>query len=101
ALRAAAREERPLDGVELAALGDALDRPDLGALRVERGNEAAVDERAVDDDRARAALALAAPLLRPRELELLAEHVEEPRHGMRADRHRAAVHGETQLLNHG
>ena len=45
------------------AVGEALDRGDLGALPGDRENQAAVHPAAVQQDRARPALAVVAPLL--------------------------------------
>src|SRR5438270_38087 len=75
ALRAAALDHRALHGVEALAVGDSLDRGDLRPLDLREGDEATVDKFAVHDDRARAALALAAALLRAGEFQLLAQHV--------------------------
>ena len=62
------------------SVGEALDRADVGALDLADRHEAAVDDRAVDEDRAGAALAFAAALLRAGQAEVLAQHVEEPAH---------------------
>src|SRR5207249_9424539 len=48
--------------------------------RLQGGNETAVRELAVDDDRTRAAFALAASFLDPGEVEIFAQHVQEPCH---------------------
>ena len=44
------------------------------------GHEARVDDLAVDDDRARAALALATALLRAGQAQVFAQRVEQPAH---------------------
>src|ERR1041385_2503845 len=79
ALRAAALDHRLLHGVEALAVGDAFDRGDPRALDLRDGDEATVDQLAVHDDGARAALALAAALLRPRKFQPLAQRVEQTR----------------------
>src|SRR2546423_5187550 len=95
ALRAARFDHRLLDGVQSLATGDALDRCNLRAFGLREGDETTVDENSTDDDRARAALALAAALLRAREFQLLAQNVEQTRQrvGMKLDG--LAVHGAT------
>src|SRR5215204_3876485 len=65
ALRAAAFDHRALDVVQALAVGDALDGQNLRALGLRRRDETTVDQLAVVDDGASAALALAAALLRP------------------------------------
>src|ERR1044072_2770153 len=67
ALRAAALNHRALDGMQALTVGDTFDRTDVRALDLCGGDEATVDQPAVDEHRARAALALAAALLRPRQ----------------------------------
>jgi hypothetical protein len=68
ALRAARLEECLLQWVENRSLGrlrsEALDRGDPCAVDLADGHEARIDRSAVDQDRAGAALALAAALLR-------------------------------------
>jgi hypothetical protein len=70
-------DERALHGVQLAAAAQALDGADLAALTGDRQGEAREDGPAVDDDRAGAAGALVAALLRTGQVEMLAEGVEE------------------------
>ena len=55
----------------------ALDGRDLAAVRLDRQDEAGVDDAAVQADRAGAALAHEAALLRAGQLEVVAEHVEQ------------------------
>ena len=57
---------------------EAFDRRDARPLGMRDRHETRIDRHAVDEDRARAALSLAAPLLRPREPAVLADDVEQP-----------------------
>src|SRR5947209_1174277 len=93
ALRAAALDHRALHGVEALAVGDAFDRGYPRALGLRDGDEATVDQLAVHDDGARAALALAAALLRAGEFQPLPQRVEQARQRVGFERHRLAVHG--------
>src|SRR4051812_13745625 len=94
ALGAAAIEEALLHRRELAALRDAFDGEHRGAIDLAHGDEAGVDELAIDEDRARAALAFAAALFRAGEAEVFAEHVEQPLQGRRVEHPLGAVDGE-------
>src|SRR4029079_8977679 len=71
ALGATRIEERLLQRVEVrAALGagrEALDGPDQGAVDLADRDEAGIDDRVVEQDRAGAALPFPATLLRPRQ----------------------------------
>src|SRR5205085_5802082 len=84
---------RPLYGVQALAVADALHGLNICALSLREGDETTVDESAVDDDRARAALALAAALLRAREFQPLAQNVEQTRQRVGVKLDRLAVHG--------
>src|SRR5947209_12367170 len=88
ALRAARFDHRLLYGVQSLATGDALHGLNLRALNLREGDETTVDENSIDCDRARAALALAAALLRARQFQLLAQNVEQTRQrvGLKLDR---------------
>ena len=59
------------------SVGDALDRDDVVPVGLRCEDEARADERAVEQHRARAALALLAGVLRAGQLELLAQGEEE------------------------
>src|SRR5262249_58214082 len=76
-----ARGPRRDDGLrhamDRAVLGEPLDRDDVVAVRLPGEHEARADELAVEQDGARAALALLACVLRARIPEALAQHVEE------------------------
>ena len=63
-----------LDRMQLAAGGERLDRAYLAAVGLERRDEAGADDLAVEPDRAGAALALLAGVLRADQPELVAEH---------------------------
>src|SRR5205085_4338305 len=95
ALRAARFDHRLLYGVQTLAVADALHGFNLRALGLREGDETTVNEDTIDDDRARAALALAAALLRAREFQLLAQHVEQTRQRVCVKLDRFAVHGAT------
>src|SRR4051794_32592197 len=97
ALHRALVHERLLHVRERAALVglDPFDRDDLAADRRGSELEARADEHAVDQDRARTALALLATRLRAGQLEALAQHVQEAlTQPCVLDRVRLAVHRE-------
>src|SRR5581483_8041266 len=77
ALHGAGVDERLLDGVELAAVREPLHRRHLVPVRLRGEHEARADEHAVEQHRARAALALLARVLRARQAELLAQRKEQ------------------------
>src|SRR6185503_15545096 len=85
--------ERVLDALEPGA----LDRRDARAVDLARGDDARVDRLAVDEHRARAALALAAALLAAGEPEVVAQDVEQPPQRRDAQRVLDAVDDEAQL----
>ena len=60
---------------------EAFDGGDLGAFRLQDGDEAGVNEFSVHDDGTGAALAFAAALLGAGEAKVLAEDVEQALHG--------------------
>ena len=75
------------------AVGDPLDRDDLARRRrAPAGTRQLFTSCAVEQHRAGAALALAAAFLGAGQAQLLAQHVEQPRHRVRLDGHAAAVH---------
>src|ERR1700676_1169896 len=78
--------------MQLVAAGDSLDGADFRALRLKRRHEATVDERAIEFDRASAALALAATFFRAGEAGLFAQHVEQARHWKCFEGYRATVY---------
>src|SRR5207248_4104622 len=80
ALQAVLVPESLLDGMELAGLGDALDGGDLPALELHGEERAALDGLAVDEHRARSALARVAADVRARQTQHIAQemHEEEP-----------------------
>ena len=65
---------------EFAVRCESLDREDVGAVDLTHRHETRVDDLSVDDDRARAALALAAAFLCAGQAEILAQRVEQPAH---------------------
>src|SRR5581483_7093055 len=79
ALNRVVLDERLLQRMQLSVPREPLDRRDLGVLAGDRENEAAVHPATVEQHGARAALAVIAALLRPREAEVLAQRVEERR----------------------
>src|SRR5690606_444989 len=72
------RDERLLHGVQHLAVGEPLDGRDLAGIALTGRDEAGVHGLAVEHHGARAALALAAALLRPGEAKILAQDVQEP-----------------------
>ena len=94
ALRSAVRDERFLHRVQLPAVRNAFDRRQRRALHLQDRRQAAVDQLAVEEHRARAALPLAAAFLGAGQVQLLAQHVEQPRHRVGLDADGLAVDGE-------
>src|SRR5262249_44509754 len=70
-------QERLLDTVQLAVLGQPLDRRDLPVLDVAGQHETGADRLAVEQHRARAAHADATALQGPAQAQIVAQHVEE------------------------
>src|SRR6185436_14189497 len=97
ALRAAARDEGALHGVKQLAAREALDGGDLARVALADRDHARVDGLAVEPDRARAALALAAALLGAGEPQVLAQHVEQAAPRRALDGARLAVDLERDL----
>jgi hypothetical protein len=77
ALEGVALDEGGLQGMELLALGEALDGRDLAPVHEGGEREARLHALAIHQHRARAALAEAAALLRTREAQVLAQGVEQ------------------------
>ena len=70
--------ERPLQRRQLAVLaGEALDGRDLGAVGLDREQHAALHRLAVEEDRAGAAVAGVAADVRARQVEVVADEVDE------------------------
>src|SRR3954464_11831332 len=65
-------DEGGLHGMEVVAVGQALDRRDLVAVMHQGEAETAVDPLSIDDNRARAALSLIASLFCPGQREMFA-----------------------------
>ncbi len=82
ALRAATLEEGLLHGVQLRAAGDALNRANVGAIGFSGRNQATGNDRAIQQHGARAAFPLAATFLCARRVQLVAQHVQQPCHGI-------------------
>ena len=91
ALRTAGGEEALLNGMEVGWAAEAFDGEDGGGVNLEEGDEAGVDEVAVEEDGAGAALAFAAALFGAGEVEVLAENVKETFKGWGGDGARLAV----------
>src|SRR5438445_648653 len=77
ALHGAGFDERPLDRIERAAVGEALDGAYLTSVRRGGEDETGTDEDVVEQHRAGAAFALLARVLAPRKAEPLAQRREE------------------------
>ena len=90
-------DERLLDGMELAVLRQPLDRRHLRACGLEREHRAALHGAAVDEHRARAALARVAADVRARQPEPVAERVDEQRAPVDVERARLAVDRERDV----
>src|SRR5262249_11376097 len=91
ALRSTMGEKGLLHGVQLIFIGQAFDGSDAGAFGLQRGDEAAVHQSAVEFDGAGPAFAFAATFFCPGEMSMLAQHVEQARHRPRFERQRASV----------
>ena len=83
--------ERRLHRVQLAVLGEALDRDHLGAVGLHREHGAGLDRAAVDVDHAGAALAGVAADMGAGEAEMLAQELDQERARLDLARHRLAV----------
>src|SRR4051794_26450529 len=97
ALRATRQQERPLQRRELTGprpRRQPLDGEDLAALDLRDRHETRVDHEPVDENRAGAALTLAAALLCAGQAEILAEDVQEPAAAGNGDLDRTGVDGE-------
>ena len=77
ALDRARREERVLQGMQCVRESERLDGADLPAVGLHRGDETRADGLAVEPDRAGAALALLARVLRARQPEIVPQHRQE------------------------
>src|SRR5271170_3055467 len=97
ALGSAFFEEALLDGVKFFVDGEAFDGGDVGAFGLQDGNQAGVDQVAVDQDGAGSAFAFAAALLGSGEVQILAENVQEALHWWRFDGFWVAVDGEPDV----
>src|SRR5260370_37760207 len=100
ALQAVLVPERLLDRVQLAVFGHALDRGQALALGLDRKHGAALDGFAVDQDRARAALARVAADTASGEPELVAQVVHEQESRLDLSLVLAAVDGGRDLVLH-
>jgi hypothetical protein len=92
-LRATAIEESLLQVLQATVVLQAFDGDDGCAARLEDGNQAAIDERAIDQNGAGAAFAFAAAFLRSGESELVAKNVEEALHRIRQQGFGLSVYG--------
>src|SRR5216684_7848699 len=80
ALGSALFEEALLNGMEFLADDEAFDGGDFGAFGLQDGDEAGVDQVAVDQDGAGSAFAFAAALFGSGEVQVFAKDVEEAFH---------------------
>src|SRR5262249_49105132 len=77
ALEPVMRDEGGLDGMELLAARYTLDREDVGTVMAECQRHAGIDSSPVDKDRAGAALAAVASLLRSGQVQTLTQKIEQ------------------------
>ena len=84
--------KRRLHRVQLAILGQALDRDDLCAFGLHREDRATLDRLTVDVHHAGAALAGVAPHMGAGQIEVLAKELDQERARLDLSRHRLAVH---------
>src|SRR5580692_11621463 len=80
ALCAAAIEKGLLQQLQAAVRGKALDRDDVRAIRLERGNEATIHEHSVDQNGAGAALALATAFFCSCQSKLMPKNIQKALH---------------------
>src|SRR5262245_34195811 len=85
-------DERLLNRMEAVTVGDPFDGCDGRAVGVKPRDEATVDEPSIEQHRTRAALALATPFLRSRQLQFSAQRIEQPGHRVRVHGDIGAVH---------
>ena len=69
-------KERLLDGIELIFSGDSFDSPDFCPFGLQRGNQAAVDQQAVDFDCAGAAFTFTAAFFCAGQMGLVTKNIE-------------------------
>jgi hypothetical protein len=77
ALEAIMGDEGGLNGVQLVALRETLDRKDLGAVMADRESKARIDPPSIDKDRAGAALPTVATLFGSGQVKAFAEEIEQ------------------------
>ena len=77
ALQGGAFQKALLERVQVAVLGEAFDRFDLGPFGFDREDQAAVHRQAVHEHGARAAVAVVAAFLRAGQVQRIAEHLQE------------------------
>src|SRR6266576_6170910 len=94
ALGSALFEEALLYWMEFFVDDQAFDGGDFGAFGLQDGDEAGVDQVAVDEDGAGSALAFAASLFGSGEVQVFAEDVEQALHRWSFDGFFAAIDGE-------
>ena len=94
ALRAAVMQKRLLQRMKLSFERQSFHSLNLGALGLQHGHKATVHQFAVHAHRAGAALAFAAAFLGPGQMQVLAQHVEQPLHGRNVHRAAFAIHCE-------
>jgi hypothetical protein len=97
ALRAAAFEEGRLHSAKFLTVRNAFNRANVRSIRFDRGNEAAVDDRSVQQNRASAAFALTATFFRSGEAHLFPQDIEQARHRIGRDTPLLAVDGASNL----
>src|SRR5262245_57689805 len=76
-------------------VAEPFDGGDPSAVNLSERHETRIDGQAVDQDCARAALALTTPFFGAGEAALVPQHIEKPRHGMHAQVRALAVQRET------
>src|SRR5271157_5781381 len=103
ALQRGAFQEALLDGMQMAVIGEPLDRLDGRSLRLDGQHEATVDRHTVEDHRAGAAVAVVAALFGPRQPQGVAENFQQalPRLTQELDGFVIHARGNVHLLGHG
>jgi len=91
ALRSAVFDERLLHRMKLVVVCGSLDRFYLTPIDLRDRNQTTIHDPPVDLHGASPALSLPTPLLRPGELQLLPQHIQQPRHRIHLDTLRLSI----------
>src|ERR1041384_1630384 len=96
ALRASTLEKRLLKRIEAAVTSETFDGKNCRAVHLANRYETGVDDFAVDDHRASAALSFTATFFRSSQAQVFAKHIKQPLHGRRLNRSIDGIHFEAE-----